>query len=317
MQNSTTATLLSTLAAQLAVPRLNNPMLQVSLLIAPIRVTQPNHNSKVTQETTLFYATQPTEAGARSLLLSSVSRLIQGIYEKYPDQGRAICRARVYTTQPKLTPFCRGIVRVAAKRITILERAPLPLLDQPVRSIDVSDWDTHFKTKGEILETELKPVTRDLPGWMTLTRKLAHHLALDLSRHSARHQSDRPVVALLLSPVPGTRDFELRSAACNQNSKNRTLHAEVNLIQNWYRTTQKPLPKDSVILTSLKPCRMCAALIWQSSMNRKALRVYYAENDPGKNAQDTALEPNTLDRKLASNDPEEISLEAQEIYEFK
>ncbi len=313
MQNSTTATLLSTLAAQLAAPRLNNPMLQVSLLIAPIRVTQPNHDSKVTQETTLFYATQPTEEGARSLLLSSVSRLIQGIYEKYPDQGRAICRARVYTTQPKLTPFCRGIIRVAAKRITILERAPLPLLDQPVRSIDVSDWDAHFKNKGEMTDFDLNPAKKDLPGWMALTRKLALHLP----RHSVRHQGDRPVVALLLSPVPGTPDFELRSAACNQNSKNRTLHAEVNLIQNWFRTTQKPLPIDSVILTSLKPCRMCAALIWQSSMNRRALRVYYAENDPGKNAQKTALEPNTLDRKLASDYPEEVSLEAQEIYEFK
>jgi tRNA(Arg) A34 adenosine deaminase TadA len=193
-------------------------------------------------------------------------------------------------------------VRIAAKRITLLERETFSFRSLPTQAVDLTQWDAQTHPKGIIPDP--LPERQSLPEWIDRT----HQLTLALPRGPIRHQSNRPIVALLLAPISGTKEFELLAAASNQNSKNRTLHAEVNLIQNWYRKTQKILPPGSVILTSLKPCRMCAALIWQSSDDRQSLRVIYLENDPGKNAQNTALEPQTLDRKLASIYPDEHNL---------
>ncbi len=297
---------------------LNRSQLWSSFLIA----TEPQST-----EPALFYATEAARETLQesSPPSSSVTRLIQGIYEKYPDSARMLCRARIYTTQPRLTPFCRGMVRVAAKRITLLgtgsdgESEIQTMTGQlNLPAIDLTEWDTTpHSARSDVFEkilnerlSALDQAPKTLENWMKFTQNLAQ----SLPRHPLRHQSDRPVVALLLTQKPKSTDLELLAAACNQNAKNRTLHAEVNLIQNWYRATGKLIPEDAVVITSLKPCRMCAGLIWQSSKNHRQLRVYYLENDPGPNAQNTALEPHTVDRQFAAMNPAEREILCQFLF---
>lgn len=266
-----------------------------------------------TEDGQILYATQKPSGLGDQEPFSAVTRLIQGIYQTYPDQARKICRSRIYTTQPSLTPFCRGMIHVAAKRVTLLEPgAPHPDL-LSARLQDLTHWNSGTVTLAsqeleQTLHTYLSQTPsppKSLDNWAQLT----HRLVSELPRNSIRHQSNRPIVALLLGQTAGHTELSLLAAAQNENAKNRTLHAEVNLIQNWYRNTGRAIPEGSVILTSLKPCRMCAGLIWQTAQNRRQLKVIYLENDPGPNAQNTALEPHTFDRKMAATQPEELELE--------
>ncbi len=292
-------------------PSLNNPDFSISFLTVPYSALTPSP-ATLGVDLALLYATHPVRhenplidfnPSHPTEPFSSITQLIQGVYENYPDQARWICRSRIYTTQPHLMPFCRGMVRVAAKRVTPLLQAPdLEISPTPLQAFDVTPKKAKAKHLSHSVEN-LNP--RSLQDWMTW----ANQAAKNLPRHAIRHQSDRPIVALLLLPQQDGRNYDLRAAAYNQNARNRTLHAEVNLIQNWFRDTHQLIPAGAVVLTTLKPCKMCAALIWQCSQDRPSLQVFYSEMDPGKYAQNTALEPYTLDRELASADRAERELE--------
>ena len=65
---------------------------------------------------------------------TAVSRLVQGIYELYPQQARAMVRNRIYLAGEK-TPFCDGVIRVAAKRITEGQQYPEALLGEELPSL--------------------------------------------------------------------------------------------------------------------------------------------------------------------------------------
>jgi tRNA(Arg) A34 adenosine deaminase TadA len=112
--------------------------------------------------------------------------------------------------------------------------------------------------------------------------KIAQHLARQVCLQNARYESDRPIAALLVS-----KENEILGAAINTNAKNRTLHAEMNLIEACH---EQRIPKGARIYSTLKPCKMCAGMIVDSAEELSSLRVVYAENDPGKNAQNTALD---------------------------
>ncbi|HEX4924736.1 MAG TPA: Bd3614 family nucleic acid deaminase, partial [Bdellovibrionales bacterium] len=64
--------------------------------------------------------------------------------------------------------------------------------------------------------------------------------------------------------------------AHNTNHSNRTLHAELNLVQSWWRMHQAPLPAGAEIYTTLEPCRMCSGMIHHAGPETK---VWYLEPD--------------------------------------
>ena len=103
------------------------------------------------------------------------------------------------------------------------------------------------------------------------------------------HQRDRPVAALLVGP-----DGAILGGSINTNSKDRTRHAEVNLIQGWYARTGLEIPSGARIFVTLKPCRMCSAMILECAGDRNAIQVLYAEDDPGPQARNTCLDGTPL-----------------------
>ncbi len=76
--------------------------------------------------------------------------------------------------------------------------------------------------------------------------------------------------------------------AKNTHAKIKTRHAELNLLWEM-RTKGKKIPAHSVLLSSLKPCAMCSALIWEMAEDLESLKVVYLENDPGPWGQNTIL----------------------------
>ena len=227
---------------------------------------------------------------------SSVTVLIQGIYERYPALARLLMRNRIYASNAP-TEMCLGMVKVAAKRLS----APLKPAEGELPLFLKFEEVTFSQVQpSEPLQLAPPGPFNHQQDWMRLTLNLAEKAHRDKNLY----QSDRLVAAILVSS-----EGKLLSWAINQNAKNRTLHSEVLLIQNFFRHNQKPIPEDSTLYVSLKPCKMCAGMIWTATQNPKSLRVYYEQFDSGPMANSTVFDQNSFERKRACREtPSNLSI---------
>lgn len=237
--------------------------------------------------------------------INAISNLIQGIYDTYPKIARSILRNRIYSTQSTPTALCFGMVKIAAKRITYGIQPIRNFLELKFNFVEIQ-----FRRNPSSHSSFPISYPKSIQSHEEFV-SLALQLAQTIQRNSVQYQSDRPIAALLVKTDPNTAKKELLAWATNSNSHNRTLHAEVNLIQNYFQNTRSLIPKHVAIYTSLKPCRMCAGMIWHSSVDRNSLKVYYGNDDPGPGAKNTILSPFTFDRKQVTQDPSELQLNLQ------
>lgn len=253
----------------------------------------------------LYFSKADAPVGGRPS--SAVTQLIQGIYETYPSQARAIVRHRIYTNRPP-TEMCSGMVKVAARAITQLGTEPelsdlrghpeLPEDFSSLPQIEVRFEDDH--------RPENERRTSPLHAAQTHEDylRLALQLAGEIPREAPRYRCDRPIAALMVSGEGEVIDWAL-----NKTSRNKTCHAEVNLLQAHWRRTRSPVPRGTRIYTTLKPCKMCAGMIWHSAEDFRDIQVFYAEPDLGRGSKYTVLDPGTHERKRACADPEHWRLE--------
>lgn len=245
---------------------------------------------KIQSEPTLYYALHSRIDPAPT---SAVVRLIQGIYATEPDQSRILVRNRIYTTA-HLTTMDRGIIAVAAKRATdrILENDKSDrqnfeeLVKIPSRRIDLTQTENGLSAplSYEHHSHRLHPA-RDETSWMELANQLTQTTLAQRENKAPLFLSDRPVAAILVS-----KTGELLDWALNTNAVNKTLHAELNLVQSFYRKFKSKLPAGAKLYTTLKPCKMCAAFITDAAEDIRTLEVIYDEDDLGTNARNTTLE---------------------------
>jgi tRNA(Arg) A34 adenosine deaminase TadA len=101
-----------------------------------------------------------------------------------------------------------------------------------------------------------------------------------------------------------SKEGELLAHAVNTNARNRFCHAEINLLRELHFRGLKGIPAGASLYVTLKPCRMCAAMILSFCENSESIRVFYDENDPGPNARRTALDlsPFQLQVQLGKSD---------------
>lgn len=180
---------------------------------------------------------------------SSITQLVQGIWQAEPGQARAILRKRIFTTG-ELSPMDRGMVKTAAQRVSVVERLEVRPEWQRVSFANVF---TPVELSPELVALHPLDLARALAG---LARRVG-----DL------YLRDRPV-GCVLEAASGER----LAWAHNTNRDNRTLHAEVNLLQ----TLRAPVPPGARLITTLEPCRMCQGMIVSCA---PGLRVRYAERD--------------------------------------
>lgn len=223
--------------------------------------------------------------------------MIQGVYETAPKHARQLLRNRIYTTENP-TELCFGAIKVSAKRMTWgIQPQPHPLLiPQTLIEVSPSNSPSLFSSAQQ-LDLELT-----LPmGHEIQFLNYAEQLASSIPRQGPLYSCDRDVAALLVS-----KSGKILSWALNTNSLNRTLHAELNLIQDYYAQTNSPIPAGSKIFVTLKPCKMCAGVIWTCSEDPLSIQVYYSQFDPGRNARSTILDPGSAERRRNCSDPEKI-----------
>jgi tRNA(Arg) A34 adenosine deaminase TadA len=256
---------------------------------------------------------------------SPVFRLVHGIYEVEPERARWIVRRRIFSTAPP-GPLCSGTVKVAARRLSApiapaagfsngsskFELAFENHACAPRIHADLALVDVGGASLGRDLLDARPPATLAAllgdarPRGPADFMRAALALADAIPAGASRYRSDRRVAALLVSA-----DGELLAAAVNTNARNRTLHAEVNLVAAHARRARAPIPPGARIYTTLKPCRMCAGLIWCAAADVASLRVFYAQDDPGPGARETVLDPRTLERRRASRSAAELDLRLQ------
>ena len=115
---------------------------------------------------------------------------------------------------------------------------------------------------------------------------LATALAARVPRSpSQRYLCNRAVGAVLVSA-----EGKILAQSVNQNAKNRTFHAEVTLIQSYWARYRQPFPCGTTLYVTLKPCKMCSAMIVRMAKDMRNFKVIYREDDPGPHARHTLLD---------------------------
>ncbi|HEY8271913.1 MAG TPA: Bd3614 family nucleic acid deaminase, partial [Pseudobdellovibrionaceae bacterium] len=102
-------------------------------------------------------------------------------------------------------------------------------------------------------------------------------------RGQVLHDYDRDIACLLTD-----HSGNMLAYGVNSNSKNKTLHAEVNTVHRFYHDHRKKLPVGTKIYTTRKPCKMCAGMIYDWSEDPASLEIHYLEED--KSSQNSVLE---------------------------
>lgn len=237
----------------------------------------------VTHQEKTYFARYPKSGTGPS---SAVVKLIQFLFDQHVDHTFFILRNRIFCTTA-LTSMCEGMVQLAAKRATGEVKARDHKMELSAPWIEVGSETIHsLKTRHPFeIDWRAPEFVRDAIE--------AHHylqeLVSKIPRGEILHDFNRPIAAFICSA-----EGMLLSWAVNNNSKNKTLHAEVAAIQKYFETHQKLLPAGARIYTSLKPCRMCAGMIFEMAADPASLSIMYFQDDPGPLAQNTVLERKKL-----------------------
>lgn len=230
----------------------------------------------VTHKNKVYYSILPKKTTSK--VNSAVTKLIQNIFEVHIDQSFFILRNRIFSNV-FLTESARGMIRIAAKRAEAGVTPRQLNIKHGLQLLRIGDiTNAVFKSsQEEILQMDMPRKFDD----RAQVRKVLNEIESKISRGEILHDHNRKVAVIAVDS-----GLNILGWSANSNSKNKTLHAEVRLIQGL----GMPLPRNAEIFVSLKPCKMCAAMIAESAEDPKSIRVYYLENDPGALAQRTMLD---------------------------
>lgn len=208
---------------------------------------------------------------------SAVIKLLQGIFDQYEDLSFFILRNRVFANY-KLSASDLGMIRLVAKRASGEQALPANLIEEG-QEIGKED-EALIQTRRNIRPLDFSKTisTKSVP-------EFSAELLAQIPTENQRHDQARKVVAF----ATDAKGLVLEATA-NAAIFNKTLHAEVCLIQNLFRKGFHSFLEDGNIYVSLKPCKMCAAMIYEFLPPNFKGRVVYLEDDLGPLAQSTALD---------------------------
>jgi tRNA(Arg) A34 adenosine deaminase TadA len=237
----------------------------------------------VVHQNRLYFARCPKDISGPTC---ATTKLIQFLFDEFVDQSFFILRNRIFTTE-KLTSMSEGMVQLAAKRATGNIQPRDHVMEVPKEMLEMGSKDQHFfKSRFD------HQISWKAPDWVHDAIEAQYYLqdlVSQIPRGEVLHDFNRPIAVLICSP-----NGKLLSWAVNNNSKNKTLHAEVASILKYFETFGQKLPKQAHIYVSMKPCRMCAGMMVEMAEDPDSIRVIYFQDDPGPLAQNTELEKRKL-----------------------
>lgn len=231
---------------------------------------------------------------------SAVVKLLQGLFDRHKDHSFFILRQRIFTTAA-LSEMCKGMIKVVAKRATG-EITPEQDLEfsEPLEFVEVESREnplsvvTHLNSENQMqIATVEKWLSSLNPKSATEHLQAARDLSKQVPRGEILHDYDREIAAILIAA-----DGKVLSYGVNSNSINKTLHAEVNLVQRYFRDHGQKIPAGAVLYSTHKPCKMCAGMIYDWAQNPDQLKVYYSIEESGGMSTQTVLDRHGLNRQL-------------------
>jgi len=226
----------------------------------------------------LYYTYFPKGISAPS---SAVVKLIQGLFDHHIDHSFFILRNRLYTTAP-VTAMCQGMVKVVAKRLQGEVSGADHGVQVSFEKILVGDDDVFAPVSLLSPENQL-PLEKIKTFEQDSKIKWVQKIAALNARGEILHDYDRDIACMLLDS-----SGEILAFGLNSNSKNKTLHAEVNMVQRYFRDHRRKLPRGAQLITTRKPCKMCAGMIHDWSEDPATLEIHYLEDD--KSSLNTVLD---------------------------
>ncbi len=245
----------------------------------------------VTHQNKTYFAKHPKNRVGPA---SPTVKLIQFLFDDFVDQSFFILRNRIFCTSA-LTSMCEGMVQLAAKRASGGISAKDHALSHSFDFLELGADSFYLsQTKHEVLVEWKAPTQVDDPieAYFHLQELIAK-----IPRGEVLHDFNRPIAALICDG-----NGKVLSWAVNNNSKNKTLHAEVVAILKYFKAHQCKLPAKTRVYTSLKPCRMCAAMLIEMSEDPNGLNAIYFQDDPGPLAKNTELEKRKLMKQYLLHD---------------
>lgn len=245
----------------------------------------------------IYFAHYPTAINSPS---SATVKLLQALFDQFLDHSFFILRQRIFTTTA-LTEMCKGMIKVVAKRATdsvVPVNHGLEILAQfqEVGGDSALVELSNLSKENLLAVSAVDKFVENLSGkGFQEYMQAAQQLARQVPRGEVLHDYDRDIAALLFD-----EKGKLLSYGLNSNSKNKTLHAEVNLLQKWYRETQSKVPSGSVLISTHKPCKMCAGMIYHWSENPHETRVLYGVEESGGLSRNTVLDRFSLNHCVMS-----------------
>jgi tRNA(Arg) A34 adenosine deaminase TadA len=231
---------------------------------------------------------------------SPVVNLIQAVYDFNPEHARRILRSRIFSTVDP-SEMCLGMTKVSAKRLT----APIvPVnhgIDAPFRFQELLPILPPPLLEFDILTAESRQLIFEKRFMKSVIQ-----IAQEIPKQAELYHSDRAVAAILISS-----SGEMLALARNSNAKNRTRHAEINLVQGFVAKYSRKIPAGSQIFVTLKCCKMCAAAIWHCSEDPYSLQIFYDQDDPGPNARVTVFTPGSFERKRVASSAQQVMAETE------
>ena len=226
---------------------------------------------------------EPQDEARAARPFSAVTFLLQLLFDWKMDHSFFILRNRIYSTE-KISEMDRGMVKVIAKRLTgelqpgvrsvpsereKWEESELELIDLRSRLSTVPSYCGPFLKMNDL---NRRPIAEIQEYWrrlramrpngveVELVKELLNWLCEQIPRGSVLHDHDRPIAGVLLSA-----EGEILSFGVNSNSINKSLHAEVVLLQRYYRETGGGgLPNGVRLFVTHRPCRMCAGMLYRA-----------------------------------------------------
>lgn len=231
---------------------------------------------------------------------SALVKLLQGVFDQHKDLSFFLLRKRIYLNYEP-GPMDRGFIDLVAKRFSVLDgsaatAAPAAGLSDLGDSRSKMEWIEVGHHDVTFFNSRLPPTpfVSDVVKVLDQQRAIAHLESLEaqVPRGDVLHDFNRPIAAVLCD-----ENGIILGQALHAGAVNKTRHAEIELIQNIFRSGFQVKPgAEYALYVSWTPCRMCAGT-WAEIFGDQ-LQVFVKEKDLGPKAQGTELERRGLIRFL-------------------
>lgn len=223
-------------------------------------------------------------------------KLIQNIFETHKDLSFFILRNRIFTSFEK-NELDLGLIRVTAKRIRFAESLHSKEIQKASQNLQefeiIGQNQLYFQSQYQ--KKSHFQVGRKFSSIEEAFFFLKNQL-LEQARESSTglplHDRNRQVAAILLDA-----ENHVLAGSLNSSAINKTLHAEINLLQNYTRE-HGALPKGSTLVVTHKPCKMCAGMIFSAAEDPFQIQVLYQTEESGAHSVSTVLDRYQINRQV-------------------